>query len=276
MTDTLWSDISEFQIPAGHVYPYGFLMFRSNDGTHLDANFTANLAWCKSAAAAGGLWAYGVYYFYRPGINGASILMDRAGKPGPRLVVMIDVESAGGQVTGDQSAAVNAQHGQLARWLGSAKRVVGYGNVHDLDTLWPSKPAGLRVVVAAYGSNPGYPGKYAHQFRDDAPVPPFGPSDLNSADGMSAHDLQVMYGLAAPPRTAAPPRRHVVPAGNTRTLAQAVAPAEAHDVIALSRTILSTQNLAVLNAYAALNATLRAAGHTTAPMPGGMVFWTAG
>lgn len=72
---------------------------------------------------------------------------------------MIDVESVNGQVSGNQSQAINAQHDELAEWLGSSKRVVGYGNVHDLNVLWPQKPSGMRIIVAAFGSNPDSSGQ---------------------------------------------------------------------------------------------------------------------
>jgi hypothetical protein len=201
MTDTLWSDISEFQVPVNNSYPYHFLCLRSNDGSYQDHHFTQNIAWARAALKSGHLWGYMVYYFYRPGFDGAKLLMQRVGKPDSRMVAMIDVESANGQVTGNQSAEINAQHDELAHWLGSASRVVGYGNVTDLNDLWPQKPAGIRIIVAAYGSNPGYPGKYAHQYEDNANTPPFGPSDLNSADGMTVGDLEKMYGFvqALPP-----------------------------------------------------------------------------
>ena len=197
MTDTLWSDISEWQVQVNDRYPYGFICIRSNDGSYLDLDFPANYSWCKSKRASGKLWGFMVYYFYRPGVNGAHILMSRCGKPDPRMVVMIDCESASGQVAGNQSGALNAQHDDLAKWLGDPRRVVGYGNVSDLNALWPAKPKGMRIVVAAYGSNPGYPNKFAHQFADNANIAPFGPSDLNSADGMSINDLLAMYGFSA-------------------------------------------------------------------------------
>lgn len=206
MTDTLWSDISEFQVPVDNSYPYHFLCIRSNDGSYQDHHFTQNIAWCRASLKNGRLWGYMVYYFYRPGFDGAKLLMQRVGKPDSRMSVMIDVESASGQVSGNQSGAINAQHDELAKWLGSPSRVVGYGNTSDLNALWPQKPRGIRLVIAAYGSNPGYPGKYAHQFEDNAPTRPFGPSDLNSADGMSAGDLEKMYGFvsATPPPSTAP------------------------------------------------------------------------
>jgi hypothetical protein len=217
----LWSDISHFQRTVTNDYPYRCLCIRSNDGGFLDTNFPANYAWCETRRASGKLFCFLVYYFYRPGVNGAQVLMQRCGKPDPRMVAMIDVESAGGQVTGNQSAAINAQHDQLAHWLGDARRVVGYGNVSDLNALWPQKPKGMRIIVAAYGSNPSYPGKYAHQFTDKANTPPFGPSDLNSADGMSEADLLHMYGFsAAPPAPPDPGRWRTWETKGNRSLAQ--------------------------------------------------------
>ena len=209
MTDTLWSDISHFQVPVNNAYPYHFLCIRSNDGTFLDRNFDRNIAWCRGALSSGRMWGYMVYYFYRPGVNGAHVLMSRVGHPDPHMAVMIDVESAGGQVSGNQSRAINAQHDELAKWLGSPSRVVGYGNVSDLNALWPDKPRGMRLVVAAYGSNPSYPGKFAHQFTDKQPTAPFGPSDFNSADGMSAADLQHMFGFVTAGPAKPPPPSNV-------------------------------------------------------------------
>ena len=196
MTDTLWADISEWQVPVNDSYPYSFLCIRSNDGSHIDNNIKANLSWCKSRCASGKLWGFMVYYFYRPGVDGAKILMAQVGTPDPRMTVMIDVEGDGGQVSGNQSAAVNAQYNELASWLGDARRVVGYGNTSDLNSLWPSKPSGIRLVIAAYGSNPGYPGKYAHQYTDSGACAPFGTCDMNSADGMDQRDLEAMYGFS--------------------------------------------------------------------------------
>ena len=198
MTDTLWSDVSEFNPPVNDSYPYGLLSFRSNDGTYLDSVFHQNLSWSLDALARGKLWAMMVYYFFRPSSDGAAVLRQRVGTPHPRMVAMIDVETDGGRVSGDQSAVINKQFDELANWLGDDRRVIGYGNVGDLNALWPSKPLGIRLIIAAYGSNPGYPGKFAHQFTDNANVPPFGPSDLNSADGMDRNALETMFGFNSP------------------------------------------------------------------------------
>jgi hypothetical protein len=83
--------------------------------------------------------------------------------------------------------------------------VVGYGNVGDLNGLWPQKPTGIRLIVANYSFNPSYPGKFAHQFADNHVTPPFGPCDINSADGMSPTDLQNMFSFAAPHPATPPP-----------------------------------------------------------------------
>ncbi len=197
MTDTQWADVSEWQRPVDDAYPWQFLCFRSNDGEHRDANFAANHAWADKAVADGRMFGYMVYYFYRPGVNGAEVLKSMVGSPNQRMTVMIDVESDAGQITGNQSASINAQFDELARWLGSPKRVTGYGNTGDLDSLWPSKPQGVRLVIAAYGSNPTYPGKFAHQYSDSYVTPPFGACDINSADGMDVADLERMFGFTA-------------------------------------------------------------------------------
>jgi peptidoglycan hydrolase-like protein with peptidoglycan-binding domain len=132
------------------------------------------------------------------------------------MVAMIDVESAGGQVRGNQSSAINAQFNELAHWLGNPRRVIGYGNTSDLATLWPAKPAGIRLVVASYGSKPSYAGMFGHQYTDRGSCGPFGTCDMNSADGMSRQDLQSMFGFsgsAAPSPSPAPkPPAATVPA----------------------------------------------------------------
>jgi peptidoglycan hydrolase-like protein with peptidoglycan-binding domain len=214
MTDTQWADISEWQAPVNDSYPFNFICIRSNDGNHVDKNIAANLSWCKSRRSSGKLWGFIVYYFYRPGVDGAKILMNQVGTPDPRMTAMIDVEGASGQVSGNQSSAINAQFNELASWLGDPRRVVGYGNTSDLGSLWPTKPSGIRLVIAAYGSNPSYPGKFAHQYTETGTCVPFGTCDLNSADGMSQQDLENMFGFSgsAAPVTPAPPATTSAPA----------------------------------------------------------------
>lgn len=199
MANTQWADVSEFQVPVNDHYPWSFFALRSNDGLHRDSHFTQNIAWANKAVSSGKLFGYIVYYFYRPTSDGAAVLRAMVGTPNPRMVVMIDVEGDGGKVKGNQSDHINAQYNDLAGWLGDNRRVVGYGNVSDLNSLWPNKPAGLRIVIAAYGTNPNYPGKFAHQYADNVNCAPFGPCDANSADNMSQADLEAMFGWAAEP-----------------------------------------------------------------------------
>lgn len=286
-TDTMWSDVSEFQTGVTDAYPYRFFALRSHDGNHDDLQFLHNVTWANKAVASGKLWGYIVYYFYRPGVDGAARLKSRIGpKPNPKMVVMIDVEGAGGQVTGNQSTQLGREFGTLASYLGSAKKVIGYGNTSDLNSLWPHKPTGVRLVVASYGSNPSYPGKFAHQFTDAAHTAPFGPSDLNSADGMTAHDLQVMFGFttAAAPTPPVPPPAQLAgtSAGPTRggtgyrwvadgTLSlQAIAARRNSRVLALlavSEANLGPNNAQEMNTYVVSG--------VTNPMPKGLVFYTS-
>jgi peptidoglycan hydrolase-like protein with peptidoglycan-binding domain len=206
MTDTQWSDVSEWQVPVNDSYPLNFFAFRTNDGNHLDKNCAANLAWAKTRTNTGKIFGFIAYYFYRPGVNNVSIVQQQIGVVHPKMVVMIDVEADGGKVAGNQSVQINAEFAALATWLGSPKRVIGYGNTSDLTNLWPAKPRGARLVVAAYGSNPTYPGKFAHQYANNIDTPPFGPCDRNSADGMDQKALEQMFGFdqPAPPKPVPP------------------------------------------------------------------------
>jgi hypothetical protein len=83
--------------------------------------------------------------------------------------------------------------------------VIGYGNAGDLNKLWPHRPPGIRLVIAAYGRNPPYPGKIAHQYTDGSGfggglpegAPPFGRCDMNSADGLAAEEYARACGITA-------------------------------------------------------------------------------
>jgi peptidoglycan hydrolase-like protein with peptidoglycan-binding domain len=195
MTDTQWCDISQFQTVVNDSYPYRWLAIRSNDGDYKDPHLRANLAWCVKRANAGKLDGFIVYYVYEPGEDSVATLKAQVGTPHPLMAVMIDVESWGGRITGDHSAAINAERAAIANWLGSSARVIGYGNRGDLLNLWPSR-GNTRLVYANYVSNPGFPGAFAHQYADNGNVPPFGkPVDMNSADGLSSTQVQALLGL---------------------------------------------------------------------------------
>ena len=207
MTDTQWADVSSNQVVVTDAYPWPLFAFRSNDGNIEDQNFAKNYAWAAQAADSGQIFCFIVYCFYRPSGDSLSTLMSMVGpNPHPRMVIMFDVENDNGSVTGDQSAQLNAELATAAAYLGgNADRVIGYGNVNDLDDLWPNRPASLRFVIPAYGSNPSFPGKFAHQFADNFVTAPFGACDINSADGMTVTDLEAMFGFADPPSPPDPP-----------------------------------------------------------------------
>lgn len=211
--DTIYADVSEWQVPVDDRYPHHVLCIRSNDGTHRDRNWATNYPWCKRRCDDGELAFFIVYVVWRPNWRDTvDTLTAMVGTPHPRMAVMIDVESWGGQITGDQSDGINRAYWAIADWLGDRRRVIGYGNVGDLDRLWPVKPDGLRLVIASYGSNPAYPGKVAHQYTDDKRygngttlpngAPPFGFCDMNSADGLDPWQFAAACGIPATAPTA--------------------------------------------------------------------------
>jgi hypothetical protein len=187
--DILWSDVSEYQPPVTDDYPYDVLAIRCDDGTYRDHNFAANHAWARRALNCGKLHVLIIYVVYRPNWQDAlNTVKSMVGTPHPHTAFMIDIENWAGQITGDQSEGINHLYWGLADWIGDPRRVIGYGNVTDLNTLWRTKPPGIRHIVAGYGTNPDYPGKLGHQFTDGVyggplHVPPFGYADVNSADG---------------------------------------------------------------------------------------------
>ncbi|AYQ98517.1 lysin A [Mycobacterium phage Reptar3000] len=204
--DTLYADVSEWQRPVDDSYPYRVLCIRSNDGTYRDKNWSINYQWCKRAVDDGRLAFFIVYFVWRPNWRDAvATLKSQVGEPHPKMAVMIDCESWGGQISGNQSAGLNAAFDEIAAWLGDRRRVIGYGNRGDLDRLWPQKPDGMRIVLAAYGSNPDYPGKIAHQYTDGQGyggglpegASPFGNCDMNSADGYTATQFAAALGIEA-------------------------------------------------------------------------------
>lgn len=203
---TLYADVSEWQSPVNSDYPYSVLCFRSNDGTYRDKNWSRNYGWAINASNSGALEFFIVYFVWRQNWQDTvNTLKAQVGAPHPKMVVMIDVESWGGQISGDQSSGINGAYSAVASWLGDPQRVIGYGNVGDLNGLWPTKPAGIRLVLAGYGSNPDYPGKIAHQYTNGTGygnglpegAAPFGNCDMNSADGLSAADFAAACGVGA-------------------------------------------------------------------------------
>lgn len=190
---TFYADVSTYQAYLDSTYMRPFVMLRvSNENAHLDSNIALNLATALQMRADGRLTNFGGYIL--PGVkSNAAILatLDLANFP-TDAVVMLDVESWGGLVQGNRSASFNSLAESLkARQNGRADLVWGYGNRGDLAALWPSRPAWLGIVVAAYSSNqPSVPGMVGWQYSDGQskfPVPagyprssaPFGACDHN-------------------------------------------------------------------------------------------------
>lgn len=204
--DTLWADVSEFQVAVDDSYPYAVLAIRSNDGTYQDHKFAQNYQWCVNAVKSGKLKFFIVYFYWRPNwqdcVNTMQAMIKAAGGPHPNMVAMIDVER-GGNPAGDFSDSLNATDDALVQWLGDPKRVIAYGNTGDLDGMWSNRRED-QLIVAAYGANPDYPGKFAHQYTDGngyggglpEGCPPFGNCDMNSADGYSPDSLAAALGVA--------------------------------------------------------------------------------
>ncbi|QJD50330.1 endolysin [Mycobacterium phage MarkPhew] len=205
--DTLYADVSEWQVPVTDAYTdagYRVLCIRSNDGTHRDLDWASNYAWCKRAADDGRLACFLVYFVWRPDWRAAvETFKAQVGQPHPKMAVMLDVESWGGQIGGDQSDGINAAFESIAEYVGDRRKVIGYGNTGDLNNLWPRKPEGVRLVVAGYGRLPTYPGMIAHQYTDGQGyggglpegAPPFGNCDMNAANGLTATAFAAALGI---------------------------------------------------------------------------------
>ncbi|WP_182359742.1 hypothetical protein [Tomitella gaofuii] len=208
--DTVFADVSGYQRPVDDSYPHRVLSIKSNDGTIRDPNFPENYRWMRDALDAGRLEFGIVYFFWRPNwrtcVSVQQSMIEAAGGLHPRIVCMIDVESDRSQY-GDHSAGINGAFGLLAQWLGDRRRVIGYANAGDFQSMWPDRPAGLRVIGAGYPVDPRLPGEIAHQYTDGRlggipgypmGAPPFGPCDMNLAAGVSAAEVAAECGIAAP------------------------------------------------------------------------------
>jgi hypothetical protein len=197
----LFADVSYYQPVVNDSYPHRVLSIRANDGTYRDPKFAANFAWAQRAMAQGRLEFLIVYCVWRPNWEQtAATMMDMVGTPPhPKVVAMIDVESWGGQIRGNQSDGINRLYWRLADWLGDRRRVIGYGNRGDLNSLWPQRPDDVRLVVAAYGGPPPkFPGMIAHQYGSDVACGPFGTCDMNAAnDHDDPAELAAVLGVGA-------------------------------------------------------------------------------
>lgn len=200
-----WADVSEWQTGVTDAYPHRLICIRSNDGTYTDRKWANNYGWCIRQTDAGALDAFLVYMVYRQNWQQTlATFKAQVGNPHPKMVAMVDVESWGGQIAGNQSAGINALIDGLAAFLGDRRRVIAYGNRGDLDNLWPSKPADTRLIVAGYSATkPSYRNMIGWQYTDGqgyGPVgwpqgaAPFGNCDMNYTD-LSTTDFAAACGI---------------------------------------------------------------------------------
>jgi hypothetical protein len=206
VTDTLFADVSEFEVPVNDSYPYQVLSIRVCDGTYQDHTFAANYGWMRAALDSGRM-TFGIVYTYaRPNwlenANTVRSMIESGGGLHPRVALMLDVES-GGNPPGDGSSWINGLYWNLADYAGSPARIIGYANAYDFSNMWRTRPEGLRVIAAGYGSNPNLAGQVAHQYTDGTGFspnlpqgcPPFGNCDMNSADGLTPQEFAAACGI---------------------------------------------------------------------------------
>lgn len=181
MTDTFWRDISSWNDVAGPGYPHPILAFRADYGTGTDLHAAPNWAYAR-----GNLHAGIAYVVHQPGQSSAILARIKRlfGRACPAtLAFMVDMESgrdfAG---PGNHSTEANQLAAGLAAYAGSTKRVLGYANGGDWASCWPSRPAWLKRVIAAYGETD--PGGWAWQYYGALPYAspagyPRGATDMN-------------------------------------------------------------------------------------------------
>src|ERR1700738_3619027 len=95
VTDTLFADVSEYQVPVDNSYPYQVLSIRVSDGTYRDHNFARNYAWMRSAIDSGRMTFGIVYTYVRPNwsANADTVrsMIDAEGGLHSRVALMLDV-----------------------------------------------------------------------------------------------------------------------------------------------------------------------------------------
>lgn len=219
MTDTLFADVSEWQRPLDNSYPYPVLSIRSNDGTYRDRHFARNWDTARRMLDSGKLRALIVYAVVYPSTWQSSLQthIDMQGENRPDVVTMCDAESWGGKIRGDQSDGFNRFVWGASDWRGThiegrPRRVCGYLNTND-QHIWQTRPP-IGWIVPSYGRAPRFElrtadlraAMIAHQYTDGGGwghglpegCPPFGPCDMNAANGRDPEQLRAALGIGAP------------------------------------------------------------------------------
>lgn len=207
---TLWSDVSQYQsAPVDDSYPHPFFSYRTNSGDATDALALENGRRAKAMLDSGKIKGVFPYYFFRPGQANCDLhktLLEQAGLWGhPLVATMVDVEDAGGVITGDHSAEINDEVNRLREWYGNDKKVFGYLNAVSNAGLWRTLPVGMRFVTPNYTGQPGVLSAnvpqwmrdrmFAHQFTDRASTLPWRTgTDLNYS-ALNVEQIQELLGL---------------------------------------------------------------------------------
>ena len=204
----LWADVSAWQgKPADATYTRPVLSYRvSLSTTTTDAQAAANQAF----AVASGLTGMIGYHVWYPGNAAGQVAyyaaINAKALADPRSVIMLDVETWSGTITGDHSAELNdLATRMLALVGGNQKRVKRYGNSGDLAKLWPSPLAWIGTVKAGYSATAPVEPWDGWQYTDGSttwPVPlgwprasaPWGAVDHNAMYGTPA-DWATAYGV---------------------------------------------------------------------------------
>ena len=157
---TYWADVSQYQgIPVDDTYPYGVLSFRTNSGDKVDTLAAANAASALQALKSGGSSLVIPYYFFRPGEENCDlhrkVLQDAGLWLHDNTISMVDVESDGGTIKGDQSWEINDEVNRIRGWYGNQRRVIGYWNPNADAGLWLTRPYALELIIPQYNGRPG-------------------------------------------------------------------------------------------------------------------------
>lgn len=210
-TGAYYPDFSYYQPPLGLSFTRGIACFRGFDGTWEDPQFRTNLRIAAALVKGNRVAAVVVYVVYRPGTTAQQAALFKAavlatlGYIPSWLGSMIDMESWGGQIRGDQSLQANHLYALLCVALGNNPRgTLGYANRGDWGALWPNRPPQMRTVLAKYSTGaPSFPNLIAWQYTDGqwqiegmpTSTPPLGVCDHNVALGLTPATFAAALGL---------------------------------------------------------------------------------
>lgn len=223
---TFWSDVSQYQGKAiESSYPLKVFAFRTNAGDETDTLAEENAKRAKVMLDSGQLEIVIPYYFFRPGQANCDLhreILERTGLFNhPRTVSMVDVESAGGSVVGDNTWEINDEVTRIRGWYNSFQRVIGYWNPNADPGLWIAR-GGLNLVIPQYNRTPGDISSvqnaqaraeaFAHQFTESATdvAPWTGRNVDKNWSPYNVKELLVLFGMEKPEVGAYPSQEKMI------------------------------------------------------------------